>query len=227
MVATPAMGLVIPNVAFEDDFENPADAGLRLRAHVKWGQGTGPENLNLAWGGDRAIRLKADSGNNNPSDASQTANFVAGMGGGAFPQAMTFTLQSDTANQTNIGNHLTVQLNESSGGEMGRWYGWSSNVAPRYGGNVGAGIDITDGAVHEFSIVYDFATGLTEWLHNDAVVYSLVTSAGFIAERSYVQDTNRDVQDHVYLDDMVVGYIPEPASLAMLGLGALFLRRRR
>ncbi len=226
-LTTPAAALVIPNVAFFDDFENPADAGLRLRLHAKWGSGAGPENLNLAWGGDRAIRLRAFSGTGATSSATQVTNFAPGMGGGAFLQAMTFTLQSDTANQLTGSNHLTIQLNESGGGELARWYGHSGAVTPRFGGTVGPPVDITDGAVHEFSITYNAATGETNWLHNNAVQWTQALTTGFIAERVYVEDVSRGIEDHVYLDDLVVGYIPEPGSLLLLGMASLGLMRSR
>ena len=106
-------------------------------------------------------------------------------------------------------------------------YGSSPSVTPRWAGGIGTSVDIRDGAVPLFSIKYDGGTGACEWWHNDTdLLLSVNVGAGYSVERVYVEDRNRDVQDWVFLDDVVIG-TPEPATLAMLGIGALLLRRRR
>ena len=214
---------VVQAAWFSDDFESYApNTRLRLAA-PNWMGGTGPENYIQPWGGGQAVRLKGNSGSGASSDATNTTSWAA-QSAGQF-QILTFTLQSDLANQGNVGNHLTVMLNDEFGAEMGRWYGWSSAVTPRYDGVIGPAVDITDGALHNFAITYDPATGDAEWLHNGALQWSYNIGAGKASERVWVQDVARGANDYVWLDDIVVS--PEPAGLVLLGLGGLLLRRRR
>jgi len=222
LLAAPAMAL---EIWFEDDFEAYAD-GTRLRLCApKWMGGTGPENyVYNDPQGDNAVRLKGNSGTGAASDATNTVS-VANLSAGKM-QLLRFTLQSDLAYQGNVGNHLTVMLNNEFGNEMGRWYGWSSAVTPRYDGVIGSAVDITDGAIHTFEILYDPATGDAQWLHNGGLQWTYNIGAGQACERVWVQDVARGANDYVWLDDVVIG-TPEPATLALLGLGALFLRRRR
>ncbi|MHC4444939.1 MAG: hypothetical protein ACYTA5_20260 [Planctomycetota bacterium] len=222
-MVTPAMAQpVIGKVCFSDDFEAyPDNTRLRSAAPV-WGFGSGPENrIQNDPQGDNAVRLKATSGSGKSSDALKIANFVACM----QPECgkvniMTFTLQSDLGHQLNVGNHLTVMLNNSSGAELARWFGWSHAVTPRFAGTIGPSVNITDGAVHNFAIVYDPASGLCEWYHNGGLQWSKVLAAGQVSERVYVQDIARcnrnSCQDWVWLDDIVVGTPPVVLSLDIL-----------
>ncbi|MHC4799167.1 MAG: hypothetical protein ACYTF1_21235, partial [Planctomycetota bacterium] len=116
--------------------------------------------------------------------------------------------------QNNTGNHLYIQLIESTGGELARWYGWSKHIAPRVGGSVGPGVDITDGAVHLFAIKYDPATGLCEWFHNDSLQWSTTIATGLATDRIYLMDVARGANDYVYLDDVVL--TTEPIILSLV-----------
>ena len=216
-VVTPAMAQ--PDIGvfcFEDDFE-AYNHWTRLRqCSPVWGYGKGPENriVKPSINGTAAVRLKGNSGNRQTSYATNITNFAGCMGGKL--QIFTFTLQSDLDNQNNVGNHFTVQLNESGGGELARFYGWSSTIAGRVGGFVTPPVDITDGAVHNFAIVYDPASGLCEWYHNGGVLGSKTLATGYAAERVYVQDVARGANDYIFLDNVVCGTPPIVLPLDIL-----------
>jgi len=216
---------------FSDDFESYA-AGTRLRLTAGWQGppvGVGPENYVQAWGGGQAVRLRGMSGSAANSEAYSTGDLSASSAGNL--QVLSFTLQSDLANQLPGYNHLYVKLQGVGGADMGFWYGSSGAVAPRFLSTPGPGISITDGAVHTFGIRYDPATGLTEWVHNGSVHWSQTRPTGMAVKQIYVQDQHRTddfgapVNDWVYLDNVMV--VPEPGALALLLLGGLTCVRRR
>jgi hypothetical protein len=193
---------------------------MKLRdAYPVWGYGYGPENRILDDPqGDNAVRLKGSSGSGQSSYALKRANFVACTGGKV--QIFTFTLQHDLDHSDGVGNHIYIQLNESSGGELARWYGWSPAVTPRHKGTIGPSVNIQDGAVHDFTIVYDPATGLCEWYHNGNLQWSKMIAPGQVSERVEVYDVARDRrhrhQDWIWLDDVVVGTPPIELPLDIL-----------
>ncbi len=208
--ASVAQAIEVPVVWFEEDFENPEGAtGTRLRSFPNWIGGSGPENRIQDFGGDRAVRLKGRSGTGKTSDAGNAVNWVA-QSAGNF-QILRFTLQSQLDQQSNVGNHLYITLNDSSGNEMGTWYGWSHNLSPRVANEIPLPpykpVSITDGAVHEFAITYDPTAGTMEWWHDDVWQWSKDIGAGKASERVWVEDKSRDANDYVWLDDIVVGTV--------------------
>jgi hypothetical protein len=207
-LAQPSIG----KVCFSDDFEAYADNTRLRQAAPVWGYGSGPENrIKDDPQGDNAVRLKATSGSGASSSALKITNFVACM----QPECdkvnvFTFTLQSDLDHQLDVGFHVYIYLNNSSGDELARFYGWSHNIQGRYRNQyVTPGVDISDGAVHNFAIVYDPVSGLCEWYHNGGQMGSLTIPAGQVSERVEVVDVARcnrnKCQDWVWLDDIVVG----------------------
>ena len=221
MLAAPLMAADICKVCFSEDFEAyPINQRLKDCAPV-WGYGDGPENkITLDLQGDKACRLKGDAGQGwRWSEALKKTNFVACMGGPGV-QIFQFTLQHDPAHQSDEGNHLYVEWNETSGASLAYWYGYSKAITPRHKGTIGPSVNIRDGAVHNFEIAYDAATGLCEWSHNGALQWAKVIDPGHVTERVYVADLSRcgknKCQDWVWLDDILVGKAAVQIALDIL-----------
>jgi hypothetical protein len=214
-MAVPALaGVEFGKICFSDDFES-YPYWQRLRQCPPWGWGSGAENrIYVDPQGDQVVRLKGQAGNRRTSDAMTMPNYAGCTAGNV--QILQFTLQSDLNRQNNTGNHLNVQFNESSGGQLARWYGWSHSVRPRHNWGVGPDVSILDGAVHVFKIVYDPATGLCDWLVYDTLLYSATLPTGWACERAYVYDWSRSAQDWVYLDDLVIATAPIDLPLDIL-----------
>lgn len=210
---------------FSDDFESYNVETKLKDASPKWDDGAGPENKIMVWDGGQAVRLKGTSGSAEDSTAVTAGSFDDQSAGKL--QTLSFTLQSDTSNQSDVGFHTYIYL-WAAGDEIGRWYGQSNGMTPRVGGVVGSSsVDITDGNVHEFAITYDPVTGLTQWLHNGTEQWSHTGTTGLAADYILVEDKSRDGNDWIWMDDVVVGEVPEPATLSLLVLGSLGLLRRR
>ena len=225
-LVTPATAIcTIVNVCVSDDFEAYAD-GTDLKNCTPIWTGVGPENTVFRNTGDAAVRLKATSGNTASSTSWTAANYAGCMCDGNV-QVMEFTLQSDLAMQNASGNHAYIHMNESAGASFPYFYGHSGAMTPRLGGTIGPSTNITDGAVHHFQMCYDPNTGVCTWWADGAQVWTKTIATGLCAERMEVRDMKRDFQDWIWLDDMVMGTTPEPATIGLLLLGLPFLRRRR
>ena len=113
----------------------------------------------------------------------------------------------------------------------------SGNGQTFYHGRGGAGwtwYDIEDGSANPVF------TRTTDWRNLKAVIKSTTIEfyvddvLGVTASKNpgYTYDTitigtGYSSQEQVWFDDLQVYNIPEPASIFLLGLGGLFLRRRR
>ena len=224
-LVTPAMGAyTIANVAVQDDFEAYA-SGTDLKNCTPIWTGAGPENTVLNNTGDNAVRMKGGSGNTSNSTSYTAANYAPAMGDGNI-QVMQFTVQKDVA-LNNDGNHAYISMLEASGNAFPYWYGGGViGIRARLGSNVSTYQDLSDGAVHTCQTTYNPANGLCEWFFDGTSVLTLTIDAGLCAERMELYD-QKNLQDWLWVDDMVMGTTPEPATLGLLLLGLPLLRRRR
>ena len=215
MVATPAMGIPVGAVFWEDwESEIP---GTRLGDTAQW-EGGNTSSVVVDTGGNNVGRLIGDP---DTSDFLWTnANFGAGTQGKY--QAFNYTA---FGGGPGVGNRTHICVLDSGGGVWGRWYGDSLRLIPRLGGAVGPSVDISDGLPHEMTITYDPTTGVMDFWADSDPVWSTNAGTGNYMTRIEIQNQWGSASDWIDIDD--IGIFPEPASLALLGIGLLFLKRRR
>jgi len=144
--------------------------GGHKTAAYRWWQGppvgVGPENYVQAWGvagrtAERHVRLGGNS------EAYSTGDLSASSAGNL--QVLSFTLQSDLANQLPGYNHLYVKMQGVGGAIWAsvRQFGCCGSSVPEHAGPRNQHYRRRGAYIR---IRYDPATGLTEWLHTAACI---------------------------------------------------------
>ncbi len=221
LLAAAANATVPPVVWFYDDFNYEVDNGTPLANTDPWMLSSGG-NYNLLYNGE--VRMTANGqaccnetvAHINPDNDIQIMHIV--VRGGLFSQ------------DPNIGNFAYIYMSGASY-DIGFWYGWSDHLTPRYDSVVGTAVDLTDGLKHDLDIVYNAATGLTQWFGDGELVLSATQDTGWSVDKPYIDTGNRGVADIVWIDEMAIGTVPEPSSLLALsifGAGMLgYIKRRK
>lgn len=222
LVAAPAMGTPITNVVFLEDFENDAP-GTLMKNMLAWSGGNNDYNVGSAPGGNPG-QFGELVGNGNTNDYVWTTSAY-----GAMNSTDTQIFQFDAKNAgPGVGNRTNIYVLDQFGAMLGnaRWYGDSVRLIPRVGGTVGAAIPLTGAWNTTLGIEYDQTTGILNFTHNGVPVWVPQNiGPGLYMER--IEMNNQWAGgDVIHVDNMVLG-TPEPAALALFGLSALLLRRRR
>jgi len=221
---------IISTTWFSDNFDSYT-SGIRLRLQDSW-TGTGPENIVLVptGGTTLAVRMKGSSGAGTASLTNHTVPGVAGQ-----LSIMTFQVKPEDSNAfTN--DHAGIWMFDTLGAVIAGWTGGEFRMKTKWtypAGTEGTSVNFPppdNTTWHDFAIVYDPATGTTDF-YKDTVL--ITTHAGPLNKTLgsvQVDDTPPGAgtaNNILWLDNLVVGTVPEPASLILLGLGGLLLRRRR
>jgi hypothetical protein len=240
LAANVAMAMpIVTTTWFSDNFDTYTN-NTRLRlASTNW-QGTlsaGPENYVLNNGGmqyssPEAVRLRgrSNTGTDNTPTYSETKNSVAALSAGML-QILDFKLKAPDAAHLSMFDHAGIYMLDASGAAIAGWVGDEHRMKAKYtrpAGTEGTEWDFPDTAYHDFEVAYDPATGVTNWYIDGALNQTYTLGTGKAVAYILVQDviTNNGGENNLWLDNIVLG-TPEPATLVLLGLGGLFLLRRR
>ena len=235
LASTAAMAAVPVTVWIHDDFSTyPTNTRLRFCA-PNWQddplQATG---MHLAPQTEfsydtnataQALRFNGTWGN----AAIQAAETTASFGTLATNNVVTFHFMARRGStySTTILNHAYIYVFDSTGTEIGEWYGGSGGLAPRYPDPitqmavVGPAYVIADDNWHDFDIVYDpgAITDNTKWYVDGTVQWTQTRQTGASVNKIKIKElkTTGLVVDHLFMDDVALGTGPMPVLTAPRG----------
>jgi len=205
MLVTPAMA------SFFDSFSYP----------------DGPLGGNDGWSASTAtITVQSGAVKIAGGTAGNTVNDIADQTGGVI------TVGFQWKNGVGDSSLWNVLFDDSAGVNLARYYGTATSVRGRMGGTgtVTDPVTVNDNAWHNLKIVIDtVANSSTFYLDGGLLpgpnpLPHSATGAGDILGSIKIDCWAPGANDSVLIDNL---YTPEPATLALLALGALFVGRRR
>jgi hypothetical protein len=133
------------------------------------------------------------------------------------------------------GNAFDIQLNDAAGLNFARWYGGYNSDTPRIDGfgQVLPGVTLVANQWNSLKVVIDTVAKTSTFYHNNNNLGSLAYATNQPAIGAAATQVTIGLQNastskngaYKFYDNLSV--TPEPATLGLLALGALFVSRRR
>ena len=206
VAASPAMAVFVENFSYADGALTDVSGGLWLA------DGTPQTDIAVQNG---ELRLSSAAG-------MHVWAWTESLG--ETGDGLTATIMIKKGDVGDGSNFWYLYFGQNTTGDLGYWYGGNNNAKGRGANGAGAATMLT-GGWDRLDAVVDFTGGTTKFYVNGALNFTATHSGKSALNIIEFERYQRALAgDYILFDNLVV---PEPASLILLALGGLVLRRRR
>ena len=130
-----------------------------------------------------------------------------------------------------VGGSITVYVVDTVAGADTGWYWDMAKTEPatmalpvaEQGFIAPAVLDLSTGALYDYGLTAAMGSGFPTAGQQFSAVFTATGDAG----QSFTMDLLQGASPYGSVDPLTVNIVPEPATMAILGLGALLLRRKK